>query len=170
MHIKNEVSPHQVALDAEEFYRGGYFCCEAVMASMKKTFELDVPDEVIAMSSGMSVGAGRSGCMCGALNGGILALGMFFGRTEQKGPKDPKVVKCMELTNELHNFFKTENGKKSVCCRILTREFDMGKGEHKEQCIAYTGLCAGKVAEIVIREYNLVNLDENEAIRESASA
>ena len=76
----------------------------------------------------------------------------------------------MELTNELHNFFKTENGKKSVCCRILTREFDMGKGEHKEQCIAYTGLCAGKVAEIVIREYNLVNLDENEAIRESASA
>ena len=46
----------------------------------------------------------------------------------------------------------------------------MGKGEHKEQCIAYTGLCAGKVAEIVIREYNLVNLDENEAIRESASA
>ena len=51
MHIKNEVSPHQVALDAEEFYRGGYFCCEAVMASMKKNFELDVPDEVIAMSS-----------------------------------------------------------------------------------------------------------------------
>lgn len=162
MHIKKEISPRQVTLDAEEFYRGGYFCCEAIMASVKKNFELDVPDEVIAMSSGMSVGAGRSGCMCGALNGGVLALGMFFGRTAQNGPKDPKVVKCMQLTNELHDFFKNTNGKKSVCCRILTREFDMGKGEHKEQCIRYTGLCAGKVAEIIVREYGLVNLDEIE--------
>jgi hypothetical protein len=42
----------------------------------------------------------------------------------------------------------------------LTKEFDMGKGEHKEQCIRYTGLCAGKVAEMIIRELGLTNLDE----------
>ena len=129
------------------------------MCAIRDNFELDVPDAVIAMSSGMSVGAGRSGCMCGALNGGILALGMFFGRTEQKGPNDPKVQKCMSLSNELHQFFKTENGKNSACCRVLTREFDMGKGEHKEQCIGYTGMCAGKVAEMIIRELGLENLD-----------
>ena len=111
------------------------------------------------MSSGMSVGAGRSGCMCGALNGGILALGMFFGRTVPKGPQDPKVVKCMELTNELHNWFRKVNKKNSVCCRVLTREFDMSKGEHKEQCIYFTGLCAGKVAEIIVREMGLTNTD-----------
>ena len=159
MKLKDEVSVRQVQKDAEEFYRGGYFCCEAIMAAIKKNFELDVADEVIAMASGMSVGAGRSGCMCGAVNGGILALGMLFGRTEQKGPKDPDVVKCMELTHELHDWFKNNNGKKSVCCRILTREFDMGKGEHKEQCIRYTGLCAGKVADIIVRECGLTNTD-----------
>ncbi len=159
MHIKQSVSPKKVAKDAEDLYRGGYFCCEALVCAIRDNFELDIPDSVIAMSSGMSVGAGRSGCMCGALNGGILALGLFFGRTEQKGPTDPKVQKCMSLTNELHNFFKTENGKNSACCRVLTREFDMGKGEHKEQCIGYTGMCAGKVAEIIIRELELENLD-----------
>ena len=159
MHIKQSVSPTKVAKDAEELYRGGYFCCEALMCALRDNFELDVPDAVIAMSSGMSVGAGRSGCMCGALNGGILALGMFFGRTEQKGPNDPKVQKCMSLSNELHQFFKTENGKNSACCRVLTREFDMSKGEHKEQCIGYTGMCAGKVAEMIIRELGLENLD-----------
>ena len=115
------------------------------------------------MSSGMSVGVGRSGCMCGALNGGVLALGLFFGRTEQNGPKDPKVVKCMELTNELHHWFMEANGKHSSCCRVLTKEFDMGKGEHKEQCIGFTGLCAGQVAEIVIRELGLTNLDAQPA-------
>lgn len=160
MHVKNEVSVNKIRKDAEDYFKGGYFCCEAVMASIRDDFELDVPEEVIAMASGMAVGAGRSGCMCGALNGGILALGMFFGRTKQNGPKDPKVVKCMDLTNELHTWFKEASQKDSVCCRVLTRGFDMEKGEHKEQCIRYTGLCAGKVAEIVIRELGLTNADE----------
>ena len=35
----------------------------------------------------------------------------------------------------------------------------MSKGEHKEQCIGYTGMCAGKVAEMIIRELGLENLD-----------
>ena len=162
MNVKQEVSVRKIRKDAEDNYRGGYFCCEALMASIRDNFELDIPKEVIGMASGMAVGAGRSGCMCGALNGGILALGLFFGRTEQNGPNDPKVIKCMELTKELHNWFRENNGKKSVCCRVLTKEFDMGKGEHKEQCISYTGLCAGKVAEIIIRELGLTNLDLEE--------
>lgn len=157
---KREISLSKVQKDAEDNFRNGYFCCEALMAAIRDNFELDVPKEVIAMASGMAVGAGRSGCMCGALNGGILALGMFFGRTEQNGPQDPKVVKCMALTHELHDWFKEANGKNAICCRVLTREFDMGKGEHKAQCIRFTGLCAWKVAEIVVRELGLTNLDE----------
>ena len=159
MNVKKVVSVKKIIKDTEDNFRGGYFCCEALMAAIRDNFELDVPKEVIAMSSGMAVGAGRSGCMCGALNGGILALGMFFGRTEQKGPADPQVVKCMQLTHELHDWFKEANGKNAICCRILTREFDMGKGEHKEQCIRFTGLCAGKTAEIIIRELGLTNSD-----------
>ena len=67
-----KVSPKAVQKHAEDLYRGGYFCCEAVMAAIRSDFEVNVPEEVIAMASGMAVGAGRSGCMCGALNGGIL--------------------------------------------------------------------------------------------------
>lgn len=163
MNIKKEISITKVQQDAENNFRGGYFCCEALMASIRDNFELDVPKEVIAMASGMAVGAGRSGCMCGALNGGVMALGMFFGRTEQNGPQDPKVVKCMALTNELHDWFKQANGKNAVCCRILTREFDLGKGEHKEQCIRFTGMCAAKVAELVVRELGLTDTDSQNA-------
>ena len=120
----------------------------------------DKEKEVIAMSSGMAVGAGKSGCVCGAFNGGLLALGMFFGRTEQDGPTNPKSVKCMELVHELHDWFKKANGKNAICCRVLTKEFNMGQGEHKEQCIFFTGLCAWKVAQIVCRELGIKNLDE----------
>ena len=50
------------------------------MSAICEEFKLDVSKEVIAMSSGMAVGAGKSGCVCGAFNGGVLALGLFFGR------------------------------------------------------------------------------------------
>ena len=42
------------------------------MCTIRDEFKLDVPKEVIAMSSGMAVGAGKSGCVCGAFNGGLL--------------------------------------------------------------------------------------------------
>ena len=159
MHINPEISIRKTAADAEQYYRSGYFCCEAVMAAIRDNFAPDIPKEVIAMSSGMAVGAGRSGCMCGALNGAILALGLFFGRTEPNGPQDPKVNRCLALVKELHDWFREANGKHAVCCRVLTKEFDMGRGEHKEQCIRFTGLCAGKAAEIVVRELGLTDLD-----------
>ena len=137
---------------AEESFRKGFFCCEAVMETIIDQFELDAPRELIGMASGMAVGVGKSGCICGALNGGVLAIGMFFGRSEHKGPKDPDVVKCMSMTNELHDWFKENNTKNVACCRVLTREFDMSQGQHKSQCIYYTGMCAAKAAEIIARE------------------
>lgn len=156
MNIKNEVSVSKIQKDAEELFRGGFFCSEAVVSAIRSNFELDIPEEVIAMASGFPVGIGRSKCLCGAVSGGVMALGIFFGRTRQG---DPKVEKNLAAAKELHDWFKEANGKNALCCRILTKEFDMSQGEHKEQCIYFTGLVAKKVAEIVIREFELTNTD-----------
>ncbi len=150
----------KVQADAEESFRKGFFCCEAVMETMIDHFKLDVPQETIRMASGMAVGVGKSGCICGALNGGVLALGMFFGRSEQKGPMDPNVVKCLGLTKELHDWFQDNNTKGVSCCRVLTKEFDMSVGGHKSQCIYYTGICAAKTAELVARELGIPTTGE----------
>lgn len=150
----------KVQAEAEESYRKGFFCCEAVMEVIMDNFELDVPHEIIKMASGMAIGVGKSGCICGALNGGVLAISMFFGRDEQRGPKDPEVVKCMSMTNELHDWFRENNTKKAACCRVLTREFDMSQGGHKSQCIYYTGMCAAKAAEILARELGIETTGE----------
>ena len=158
--MKQEVSLRAIQKSAEDNFRNGFYCCEALMKTIIDEVELDVPKEVIAMSSGMAVGVGKVGCLCGALNGGVMALGMIFGRTEQDGPQNPKSVKCSQLTSELHKWFQENNGKHAVCCRILTKEYDKGKGEHKQQCIYFTGLCAWKVAEIMVRELGLTNTDE----------
>ena len=157
MHVKQEVSVKKIGKDAEELFRGGFFCSEALVSSIRSNFELDIPEEVIAMASGFPVGIGRSKCLCGAVSGGVMALGLFFGRTVQG---DPKVEKNLAVAKELHDYFKEASGKNSLCCRVLTKEFDMSKGEHKQQCVRFTGMVAEKVAEIIIREYALTNLDE----------
>ena len=65
----------------------------------------------------------------------------------------------MALSNELHDWFRANNGKSAVCCRVLTRGMDMAAGEHRGQCIVLTGLCAWKVADVVCRELAIENLD-----------
>ena len=49
---------------------------------------------------------------------------------------------------------------KCLCCSVQTKGMDMGSGEHKEQCIRFTGEMAEKVAEVIIRELNIKNTDE----------
>ncbi|EEG74495.1 C-GCAxxG-C-C family protein [[Clostridium] hylemonae] len=157
MNVKSEVSVAKITKDAEDLFRNGFFCSEAVVSSIRSNFEIDVPEAVISMASGFPVGIGRSKCLCGAVSGGVMAIGLVFGRTVQK---DPQVEETMRLSKELHDWFKEASGKNAICCRILTKEFDMGQGEHKEQCVRFTGMVAGKVAEMIIREKGLKNTDE----------
>jgi len=76
-----------------------------------------------------------------------MAIGMFFGRTEAK---DTKVKKTMELAKELHDTFKKQH--KSMCCRVLTKDMELGSPVHMEQCIAFTGEVAEEAAKIILRE------------------
>ena len=95
-----------------------------------------------------------------------MAVGVLYGSAERKGAQDPRSQREVELASELLSWFKNNNGKHSSCCRVLTRGFDMAKGEHKEQCVRFTGMCAEKTAEIICRETGVGNLDA-EAVPQS---
>ncbi|WP_353892811.1 C-GCAxxG-C-C family protein [Proteinivorax hydrogeniformans] len=155
--MNKKVSIKKIRQEAEDLYREGkFFCSEAIVYSIKENFQLDMPDEMVAMASGFPVGIGKSKCVCGAVSGGVMALGYFLGRTE---PGDSKVVKTLELANELQQSFKDNH--KVLCCKVLTHGMDMGSGEHKEQCISFTGEIAEKTAEIIVRELGLTNIDHS---------
>jgi C_GCAxxG_C_C family probable redox protein len=154
--LKREVSIKKIRNDAEQLFRkGDFFCSEAIVCSIKNNFELDMPDEMIAMASGFPIGIGKSKCVCGAVSGGVMCIGYFFGR---KTGGDPKVQKTLELANELQESFK--NNHKVLCCKVLTNGMDMASGEHKAQCISFTGEIAEKAAQIIIRELGIKNIDE----------
>lgn len=145
------VNLSRIRKTAEDYYRNGdFYCSEAIIKTIRDEFELQLPDEIIAMASGFPVGMGGSGCTCGAISGGIMALGLFFGRTQAK---DDKVDKAMALSKELHDNFKHKH--KSLCCRVLTRNMTLGSPEHMNQCIFFTGEVAEETAKIIARELEM---------------
>lgn len=142
------VKVEEIRKTAEDYYRNGdYYCSEAIVRTIRDAYEVDVPDAVVAMASGFPVGIGGSGCTCGAVAGGVMALGLFFGRTE---PGDPRVEKTMALSSELLESFK--NNHKTLCCRKLTKGMELGSPVHMAQCIAFTGEVAAEAVKIIERE------------------
>ncbi|MDQ0150748.1 C-GCAxxG-C-C family (seleno)protein [Eubacterium multiforme] len=136
---------------AEKYYRDGdFFCSEAIVKTLKDEFMKELSDDVVKMASGFPVGIGRAGCTCGALTGGILVLGMIFGRSEARGEESAKVL---ELSKELYDKFIDMN--KCTCCKVLTKGMVKGSKEHKDQCVRFTGEMAEETAKIIIREKEL---------------
>ena len=123
-------------------------CSEAVLKVIWEHFKNDLPEDIVSLATGFPHGVGGSGCICGALAGGTMALGMFFGRSVAK--EDDKLKKNMELSNELHNIFKKNH--KVTCCRILIKKLTYGSPEHRQQCARFVEEVTEETAKIIIRE------------------
>jgi C_GCAxxG_C_C family probable redox protein len=134
---------------AENYYMAGdFYCSETVLKVISESFATELPEEIVSLASAFPHGLGGSGCICGALVGGTMALGMLFGRSAAK--EDEKVKKAMELSSELHSLFKKKH--KVPCCRILTKGFKPGSPEQKQQCARFAGEVTEETAKMIIRE------------------
>lgn len=143
--MRFDVDLERIRKIAEDYYRNGdFYCSEAVVKTIIDEFQIDVSEDVIKMASGFPVGMGGMGCTCGALTGGVMAIGLVCGRSQGK---DPKVNKAMELSAKLYQIFCERH--KVSCCKVLTRGMEKGSPEHMEQCIAFTGEMAYEAAKII---------------------
>lgn len=148
--MRTQINLDELQKDAVEIFTSGFACSESVIYAIRKHFNIELSDDAIAMSSGFPWGLGGGGCICGALAGGTMMIGYFFGR---RTPGDPKINKCFELTKELHDYFKTTNG--ATCCRVLIKDYpDRNSQERKNHCIEMVKTTVTKTAEIIMRELN----------------
>lgn len=119
--------------EAEGLYRSGaYHCAEAVLESIRRKFSPEMPTAVVGTVSGFG-GGSSSGCICGAVSGGTVAIGMVL--------QDKK--RTSSFTRELHAWFKQKYGV--TCCKIIRAENPKGV------CPVLTGEVAGKIAEMLQR-------------------
>lgn len=121
-------------------------CSEAVLTVLNQGLKGGLsPGIAVRITSGLPEGFGGSGCTCGALSAGIIALGLFLGRD---GPGILNNRMVYTASRELHERFKTKFG--STCCRVLTKNIELGTKHHFEFCARHAGEVAEQTARIVL--------------------
>ncbi|MBZ9689100.1 C-GCAxxG-C-C family protein [Clostridium estertheticum] len=137
----------KVQSNAEELFRSGtFFCSESVVQTLNELLGKPYDENIVKLASGFPIGMGKAGCLCGAVSGGQMALGMVYGRVEGEAMKE----KMFEKAKGLHDYIKNEY--KSTCCRVITREWagdDFKSAARKNHCITITG----KVARWIANEF-----------------
>ncbi|MFZ5596279.1 MAG: C-GCAxxG-C-C family (seleno)protein [Bacillota bacterium] len=127
---------------AGDYYRKGYNCAESMFLAFRELLGLDVPAEMVRMATGMGGGLGHAGCMCGALNGAAMIIGMLKGRTSAEESRDG----TYSLTREFHDRF--EAGYGYTCCRSLN-PYPFDSREHLVNCLKITGGTAKMLTEFL---------------------
>ena len=131
------------------FETGQLLCSEAVLTVINRGLGGDLPDDVaVRLAAAFPQGIGDSGCTCGALAGGVLAIGLFLGRS-RPGGRDSQG--SMPAAKVLHNSFRNLYG--STCCRVLSKKVRKDPKAHVRQCAQFTGKTAELVAQIILDKY-----------------
>lgn len=158
--ITKEEFLDEVQKEAEGYFqRGEFFCSEAVVQVINDTLGRIYPEEVVKLASGFPIGLGKAQCLCGAVSGGEMALGMVYGRVHGE-QMDPKML---DLAKDLHDYVKTEY--RSLCCRVITRKWagdNFQSPERKKHCIEITGRVARWVAEELVKDGKIIVKQEVE--------
>lgn len=131
------------------FERGEFFCSEAVVKTINDELGKTFSDEVTKLASGFPIGVGKSGCLCGAVSGGVMALGMVYGRCHGEAMHEDMFKHAADLHDRIKELYK------STCCRVMTRNFEFQSPERKAHCIKITGEVAAYIAEKLIDDGKL---------------
>jgi C_GCAxxG_C_C family probable redox protein len=130
------------------FMTNQLMCSEAVLRVLNQGLNGGLPSEIaVRLTSGLPEGFGGSGCTCGALSAGVIALGLFLGRN---GPGILNNRRVYAASKELHDHFKNHFG--ATCCRVLTKNIELGTKRHFQLCADRAGEVAEKAARIILKQ------------------
>ncbi len=113
---------------AGEFFDEGHSCTRAVLQATGGSTN----QELLAATAGFSCGIGKSGCLCGAITGGIMALGLKW-----------RADRSADLMSAFKETFQT------TCCRGLSKSYEWMSEEHQVNCRKITVTTAGMVEKLL---------------------
>jgi len=146
-----KTAAEKASQSAADLFTSGYFCAESVLLALAAE-NGENTQNLSRMVSGFCGGMGRSGGMCGALMGGIVALGLLYGRDDASDDK----TFVYTLTHHLVSRFEKEFGS-TLCSGVLGCDISTPEGtlEFKEKqlettrCLPVSARAAGIAQEVI---------------------
>jgi len=137
---------------AHDFLIAGWNCSQSVLLTVQELLDLHDPAALKA-ATGFGGGIGNSGSICGALAGGVMALGFLYGRKElsEFAQKERTYSVCAQWYDRFLNLMGGCN-----CCDILrvdlkdpiVRKEYWRNAQNRERCASQV---VGVAAQLLIK-------------------
>jgi C_GCAxxG_C_C family probable redox protein len=118
--------PKQKVVELAKSYAvEGFLCSESVLNAVANHLKINC-ELIPKIATGFGAGIGGQGMTCGAVSGGVMALGIKFGRNQVEKQEKKAYWFALEFLNR----FKKEHGH--LTCRELTGcDFNTEEGKRK---------------------------------------
>lgn len=127
---------------ASEYHKSGFHCAEAVAKAFMEVYGNGASKDIPKIATAFGGGVGRTKHeICGALAGGLIAVGYLFGRSEPEADW----TEASELAAKLKQRFVQTHG--TTNCGALLATF--GPQENMMRCKQLSGEVAAMLAEII---------------------
>lgn len=132
----------QVEQKAFDLFQEGFNCAEAISTAIVEGCAKGSPEYPLKAASAFGGGIGGTKCeTCGALTGGVIALGWLFGRTAPDADKQKVYALATEFRGQFFNTFG------STQCHVILET--LGEQENLLKCKRMTGAAAGILFDIL---------------------
>jgi C_GCAxxG_C_C family probable redox protein len=140
----------QVSQRSRELFNSGFYCAESVLMAIAESRGIQ-SDLIPRIATGFCSGIGRTGGLCGAVSGGVMAIGLTAGRSSPAG----QVEDSYTLIQQFISHFEARHG--STNCRELTGcDLASVEGQHTfeenhviERCQDFVGNAASLVTALI---------------------
>lgn len=130
---------------AQEKFQNGFNCSQSVLFALGDLLNVN-ENEILNVARGFGAGMGRKEEVCGAVTGGIMALGLYIGNSDkdENSKREGTYAQVQKFMNEFSGIFQ------SYICRELLDGCDLnteaGKLRFKEKEMK-KNICMNCVAE-----------------------
>lgn len=122
------------------------YCSEAVLVVLNNVLGGGLKDhQAIALAAPFAEGIEKNGCLCGALAGALLAVGLFLGSSNPVGRRKSVQV----ASGMLMKRFKLRFG--ASCCRIISKKDQGDSVPVFDRCAQQTAEAAAMAASIILK-------------------
>jgi C_GCAxxG_C_C family probable redox protein len=112
---------------AKELFNSGFNCAQAVFAVFDNDFGLK-RETALKVSAAFGGGICRTGNICGAVSGALMAIGMKYGQTDAARPQDKS--NTYAKGKEFMDAFRAKNGS-CECKNLLSCDLSTPEGQAK---------------------------------------
>lgn len=145
-----EATAAEAGAEAERLFESGLSCAESVVLALARRQGIE-SDLLPAIATGFCAGVARTGGMCGAVSGAVMAIGLANGR-RRAGDNHEANYACVQA---LVAAFATDFGS-TACPELLGVDIGAAEGRQAfrergliERCHGYTRRAAELAAEII---------------------